>query len=126
MSLNKRIIDIAWALVHPNFWVSVGPSCPKVDRIINKMIDHDVFVACGRYYAVTVDKHEVWVSNYPYGFGEIGNTKRLPYRRTRARLKKYLDSKFGADSADTPSIEDLQLISIEDVLDQCVKVKIKW
>lgn len=114
MSLNKRIIDIAWALVHPNFWGSVGPSCPKVDRIINKMIDHDVFVACGSHYAVTVDKHEVWVANYPHGFGSIRNTKRLPYRRTRARLKKYLDSKFGADTT-----------SIEDVLDQYVKVKIK-
>lgn len=119
MNLTKRFIDIAWALVHPKFWISNRPSCPDVDRVINKMIDHDVFVAVGRHTAITSDKHEVWVSNYPYAFGDIrtggyGSTCLLPYRRTRARLKKHLDAKFGVYN------------EIEEKLDLYTKVKKEW
>lgn len=92
--MTKRVKDIVWALFHPNHWISNYPSDEMVDEYINKIIDEDLIVDFDSYKARTKDGLRVWVGNYPHCYGSLyKTTDLLPYRRTRAKLKRYLDEK---------------------------------
>ena len=63
-----------------------------VDSRINEVIDQDGFES-SRPYMAHFAGEDVWISNWPYGYGSIGYEKELPSMRTRIRLRRYLMGK---------------------------------
>lgn len=98
----KRFLDILFALTHPAFYLSVSTSTQKQDDLVNEIIDKDLIVEVSQYTAKLTDGSEIWIRNYPYGFGSVYDCSPildqcLPYRRTRKKLMKHLKEKFGYD-----------------------------
>ena len=93
----KRFLDIVFAITHPRFWISNYKTDAKHDALINRILDINSPVRFDGKFVADVGNTRLWVSNYPYAFGHAYPVKDddcvLPYRRTRQRLKRYIDSK---------------------------------
>ena len=91
----KRLLDILFAIASPLYWISNEPSSNSYDNLVNQWIETDADVELVDKYTVLVNEHMVWTSNYPYAYGYLyGKSRVLPYRRTRKRLKKFIEQKI--------------------------------
>lgn len=97
MITKKRLLDYLFAITHPNFWISDLPSSPIVDEFVNEVIDKNMVIRVTEYRAYLSNGDAIWIGNYPYQYGEPllssnSDANYIPYRRTRARLRKYIHS----------------------------------
>lgn len=87
----------------PPFWILLHSYCPLVDELVNKIIDEDLGERYSKFHWIAVlneTKVYIWVQNYPFGYGEIADTKRRPSRSTIFKLRKYITEKEGTTEAD--------------------------
>lgn len=112
---KERLLECLWAVLNPYFWISSQKSCKNVDGYINKVIEEDLFESFGYnggemwekdfYTFYTKDGKEIWIANYPYAYGWVVDRDKLnpfggevpsllPFRKTRKKLKKYLEGKI--------------------------------
>lgn len=77
--------NLLYLLPRPNFWLSNYPVCREWDRVLNRLIDNFEVKVINEYYA-DIGGVEVWIRNYPYGYGAPEDLKCLPLRATRKRL----------------------------------------
>lgn len=108
----ERLLEILWTIFNPYFWISNDKSCKEIDAYVNKIIEEDLFESFGYnggemyfYNFFTKDGKEIWIANYPYAYGwEVdreglhlnsgGDIPPLPFRKTRKKLKKYIEGKI--------------------------------
>lgn len=100
--MNKeRILDIIFAITHPNHWLRNDRASAKADKWLKKVMENDAVKSANSYVAELENGQMVWVGNYPYSYGQIwyqgGNNTPMPYRRTVYKFKKYLERKSEED-----------------------------
>lgn len=94
--LVKRLLDCAFALSHPRFWLTNDHACPFHDALVNDLIDMGAPVVRVDDHHTSVGGVVLWTQNYPYAYGCIATPgvitaeDRLPYRRTKRRLYRYI------------------------------------
>lgn len=89
----ERIKDILFALLWFPAWIVIGKIDKDYDKWLRSKIKQKVKVEPINKYTVKFDNHEMWICNYPYGFGHIYRfDDYVPRRRTRHMLMKYLKS----------------------------------
>ena len=80
---------IDWYRFLPQYWIQSDPTCKLWDAKLNKLLDeHELIVISncrGKLGGV-----EVWLENYPYGYGSLAGTSggALLMVKTRLRLRK--------------------------------------
>ena len=101
----KAIKYWLWAIFHFSFWLQLGKYDKQWDKELDILLDKGVEPIPYRYqdgryspYVVMLAGKEVWVVNYPYGYGTI-KYRRRPRRYNIYRLKQ---------------VEDKMLLSLSD------------
>lgn len=92
----KRFLEFIKSLKFvfmPNWWIRNHSTDPVVDKIINKIVDEDLIVGVGHYYAFTKNHTEVWIQNYPYAYATVEHKLGLPKRTTALKFRKYVEAK---------------------------------
>lgn len=106
--MKEFLLDFLFLLTHPNYLVMLGKYDKRLDKFILNAIEKELFTVSrhtelmrkyrGSFYEpfeIDVkdgdDAVEVWIRNYPYGYGAIGNKR--PSRRTVRKLRIYLDGR---------------------------------
>ena|SRR5690554_2577850 len=91
---RSRLRDWAFAITRPGYWLSNHRASKTIDDLVNAIIDNDLIEEVDQYKARTPSGMSLWIANYPYSYGSIyGEFGALPYRRTRKRLRDYIESK---------------------------------
>jgi hypothetical protein len=87
-----RFIKSLQFLYKPKYWLKQHPYCPRLDRKINKLLDDGVlFVNIGWYAADLGDLKDIWISGYPFSFGNLWEVYDYqPSRTTIKRMRKVL------------------------------------
>lgn len=82
---------IDWYRFLPPYWLQTGPTNKEWDRALNKALDTGRIEDVDNYTA-KVGGITVWVSNWPYGYGNPyePTVRVLPTVATRKRLRAAL------------------------------------
>lgn len=89
MNYHQRQTEmIDWYRLLPQYWVQSDPTCKLWDAKLNKLLDeHELLIDGCRG---KLGNMEVWLENYPYGYGSFHppSGTNLPTVKTRLRLRK--------------------------------------
>lgn len=89
----SSIIKNLEILLRPTFWLRNHPTCKYLDYTINALLDDGHTPRKTSEYTVELGGLNLWVSNYPYAFGnEYPGDKALPSRKTALRLYRALST----------------------------------
>lgn len=91
----QRALDILWVLWHPECWNSNYKSCEEQDTLVNNLMMLPEAEVKASMHTVYIAGVILWTSNSPYAFGSTYRSARkvLPYRRTRYRLRAWLQAR---------------------------------
>lgn len=99
-SLLFYIKNFLLVMVNPDFWIKVRKVDSEWDKVLNRLMENGYEPYNISNYTCEIAGQEIWISNYPYGYGNPyggieGNRRdrdneRIPYALTRYRLKRYL------------------------------------
>lgn len=86
------IKDYLFRIFRPDFWIQVAPTNEALSAKIERAIDSESPVTIVDEFTIKMAGMELWVENYPYGYGGLHNSplSELPTARVRAKLKKYI------------------------------------
>ncbi len=91
----QKFKDWLTVTLNPMYWISNGRISRALDRKLNALMDSGVEPTNVSSYTSYLGQYRVWISNYPYAYGSIENIEGMgnvyPYRRTRVRLRRYID-----------------------------------
>lgn len=97
--MKKLILDIAFALTHPYYWISLYKKDKELDKWFNEEMERGTKFKRVYYYNGKVDEFyaefagkELWIKNLPYSCFEVNS--RMPKRRTVYKLIKLLRESF--------------------------------
>lgn len=89
----QRALDILWVLWHPGCWQSSYVSCEEQDTLVNNLMMLPEAKVEATMHTVHIAGIKLWIANFPYAFGNDGGSGPLPYRRTRYRLRAWLQAR---------------------------------
>lgn len=83
-------------VINPVFWIQVGSQSKEWDKRLRNELENPSFSDVGKY-TCKLNGRRIWISNYPYGYGNdhprFGSPQPLPARKTRILLRKALRDK---------------------------------
>lgn len=74
----------------PSCWIRIGHTCKDWDFWLRNALKDPQFEYLSKY-TVKLNGKEIWIANYPYGYGSEPCSDALPKRSTVFLLKKYVD-----------------------------------
>lgn len=88
----RTLVDFLYRIVRPGWWVQIHPTCYLWDKVLNILLDRTPEVTELGPHTVKLDGHEIWISNYPFGYGNLyfDTPSVVPRPKTRKRLKDYV------------------------------------
>ena len=88
MKMKKLLRSIKY-LFKPKFWVMVHPYNKQWDIKLNELLDKENNVRVINEFWADVGGTKVWISNYPYGYGD---PELLDIRPSRATIERLQDA----------------------------------
>lgn len=81
--------------INPAYWVSNNSISKPWDRRLRTLIKEGAEVTNADDFTVDLGGITIWVSNYPYAYGNKRHVSSfLPTRRTRYLLRDYIEEKL--------------------------------
>lgn len=88
--------DIIGVILDPRFWMRIRPVSHAYDAWLNRILDQvdagEIEARVLYNYTMRIGSHEIWVSNFPYGYGStwslVGIGDVIPKRKTTLRLRE--------------------------------------
>ena len=87
----KKLIKNVKYIFKPKFWVMLYPYSRQWDIKLNEMLDKENNVRVINEFWGDVGGIKVWISNYPYGYGDPKTLNIRPSRATIERLHKAVE-----------------------------------